>query len=179
VEPAELVVVGEGQVDVRALEVAPAVAPAAEDAVVGAVDLVVLVRPEAVSRGVHPGVHRRGHEAAFMGSSSVDPRTWPGTSSARPSSDGGPLGLELDDVEGELVRPRDGAAGTVGLDSATSAPALPSEELVADGRHVERVAVDDHVLEFDAEGVEQAEGVGPVVGVCSVIGIRASRRSAA
>ena len=56
VELAEFVVAVEGEVQVGALQVRPAVALAVEDAVVRLVDVVAVVGPELHLRGIHEGV---------------------------------------------------------------------------------------------------------------------------
>jgi hypothetical protein len=67
VEARELAVALEGEVQVHALHVRPAVLAAAEDPVEAPVDLGVLVRPEhELLRGVHPRVHRR-HQLRALG----------------------------------------------------------------------------------------------------------------
>ena len=68
VQPRELHVVRERQIDVRALDVGPAVPPAIENAIVGLIDLAVLLGPEHRLDGrLHPWMHAGGHQACRHG----------------------------------------------------------------------------------------------------------------
>jgi hypothetical protein len=117
---AELRVVGEGQVDVHALQVRPAVAAAVEDAIEGPVDHIVLVRPQTHFGGrIHPRMHRRRHQARIQRREQAGRcARRPGTMRRAASSGGRAVRLELDDVQRELVRPCDRAALDVEIELA-------------------------------------------------------------
>ena len=68
VQPGELVVIGKRQVQMRTLQVGPAMPPAAEDAIEGPIDFAIFVRPEPrFGLGVHPGMHPRRHQPRTRG----------------------------------------------------------------------------------------------------------------
>ena len=74
----------------------------------------------------------------------------------RPSSDADrAVGLELDQMQGELVRPAERAPIDLHLVGAGHL----FEELVGNRPHREALGVDDHVLDLDAEAFEQSENV--------------------
>jgi hypothetical protein len=157
VQSAELVVAREGEVEMRALQVRPAVAAAVEDAVEGVVDLVRAVWPELeVARGVHPGMHRgRQHAGAHRRELLVHaPQLAVESVGDAPEARHGPVRLDLDHVACELVRPGERAALDLVLDRA----GLGLDQAVGDRLHVEARRVDDHVLELDAEALEEREG---------------------
>jgi len=171
VQAPELVVTVEGEVQVRALQVRPAVARTAEDAVEGVVDLRVLVGPElGLGVGIHPGVHRPGHE----------PRAHVRKLGVGAPHAGVELGheprqgwcravrLELEHMQRELVRPGDGTELHLGLGRAGHA----LHQSVAFRPHGQRVPIDDHRLDLDAVRLEQTRpaplgqdggGLAPVV----------------
>ncbi len=142
-----------------------------EDAVERAVDLVVLVWPEdELTVGVHPWMHARGHEARAQrlqdglhaadvllehGAQAVEVR-------ARAAS------LHLDDVQGQLVGPGDVAEVDLALVSAGHG----AQQDIRHGTHRQRLGIDDHVLDLDAEGLEQAQR-----GSVAQIGVLRPRRS--
>jgi len=111
VQPPELLVARERQVDLHALEVGPAVALAAEDPVERVVDLARAMRPELDVVRVHPRVHRGRHEPAALcvelgiRERNVRREVRVQAVERRP----GAVALELDDVQRELVVPGDGA----------------------------------------------------------------------
>jgi hypothetical protein len=65
----------------------------------------------------------------------------------------GTVGLELDDVQHQLVRPGD----LPHLDLGDDLAGLRLEQPIGGGTHVERLGVDQHVLELDAEPREQRQ----------------------
>jgi len=156
VQAGELGVAVEGEVGVDALQVRPPVPARAEDAVEGAVDGVVLVRPQhGLPLGIHPRVRGGRHETAADGHQDVsdggDVACERGVEAAEPARR--PVGLQLDHVVDELVGPRQVAL----LDLGDIVAGHREENLVGGGEHVERVGVDDHVLELDPEAFEEVE----------------------
>ncbi len=154
VQPAELAIVGERQAQARALHVRPAVGAAVEDPVVCGIDAGGIVGPEpCLARRVHPGMHRRRHEArAVLGKRRVGACD-PGVEAPdqRLEVRRGSLVLELDHVGDELVRPAE--LGAVARDHGAHA----REELRRDRTYGERGAVDDHVLELEPVAAESME----------------------
>ena len=65
----------------------------------------------------------------------------------------GTVGLELDDVQRQLVAPRDRAL----LDLAHDGPRLRAQHLVADRSHLEGLGVDEHVLQLDPMALEEPQ----------------------
>ena len=155
VQPRELLVAGERQIDLQALEVRPAVALAREDAVERVVNDASAVRPELDVVRVHPRVHRRRHEPQALAAELVirEPYVVGERLAEARERRPRPVALELDDVQRELVVPRDVAVRE--LVGQLAGGRL--EELVGGRRHVEALAVDEHVLDLEAVGREQAE----------------------
>jgi hypothetical protein len=106
------------------------------------------------STSLHPRVHGRRHEPQTFAAELrvrerdvgreflAQAREWPRA-----------VALELDDVECELVVPRDRAV----LELVRQRPGRGFEQLIGGGRHIESLAVDEHVLDLDAVSIEQAE----------------------
>ena len=157
VQAPELVVAGEGEVQVYRLEVGPAVSPAVEDAVIGLVDGAVLVGPEAHLGGrVHPGVHSGGHEPpAPRRKQRVDPpHVLLERGRQRVERRRRPVGLHLHHVQHQLVGPGDRAQ----LDLGRVASGHGVKQLVGDGQDGQAPGGDDHVFQLDAEAFEQVQG---------------------
>ena len=155
VQAGELGVAREGQIQMHALQVGLAVLAAAEDAVVGPVDLGLGVRPQPrLAGGIHPRMHAGRHQPRAE-------RREPGVDRAHLVLEAGRQEferrlragvLELDEVEHDLVGPGVAAAPDLG------AAAGRLQQGVGDRHHRERVAVDDHVLELDAVAGEGVQG---------------------
>ena len=151
----ELLVTRERQVEVCALQVRPAVSRASEDPVESVVDFGVLVGPElGLGERVHPRMHGPGHEPRTQRCQLLVGPAHVVMKSAHQPRQGGSrsCGLELEDVEGELVRPAD----AVDLRLLAGRRRHPLHELVADGLHRERPGVDDHGLDLDTVRLEEA-----------------------
>jgi hypothetical protein len=161
VQPGEFGVVGEGQVEVHALQVGLAVLPAAEDAVVRPVDRRPGVRPQLrVGRGVHPGMHGGGHEARAEGSQRpVDAPDFGLKACDQRLERGVGAGvLDFDEVQHDLVGP-----GEVPVrDRRQRVPRRRAQQAVGDRHDREGLPVDDHVLQLDAvapEGVQRGRRI--------------------
>jgi hypothetical protein len=146
--PCELVVVREREVDVCALQVRPTMSSTIEDAVERLIDHVVLMRPKArLAEGVHPGMHSPGQEGAPEGREQVPDLVH---LLAEDSTGGheirdGTSRLDLDDVEGEFVGPRGFASLNVHVLRAPD----QIQQLVRHRANVEGRSIDDHVFDLD------------------------------
>jgi hypothetical protein len=156
VQALELLVVRERKVDVHALEVGPAMTTTVEYRVVRPVDRRPGVRPQPgfVAR-VHPRVHPGAEQArAVRGEHRIEPLrlvlegvTSDGQKTSRKGI------LDLDQVQSKLVGHAE-LAGDGFLDHFSSEI---DEQAVGNRHDVERLAVDDHVLELDAATAECSE----------------------
>ena len=148
-QPGELVIVGEGQVEVHALQVGLAVLPAAEDAVVGLVDGRVVVGPQTrFGGGVHPRMHAARHEAGTEGRQQPVDDADLGLEAGGKGFERG-LGadvLELDEMQHDLVGPAEASAIDVQPHASRGRP----QQGVGDRHDRQRLAIHDHVFQLDA-----------------------------
>lgn len=128
---------------------------AAENPVEGVVHVGVFVRPKlGLGGGIHPGMHGPRQElgpealerAIRLHHVLVEQGPEPGEGFR------GSVGLELQHVQRQLVRPGD----VSDFDLGGGLPGDRRDELVADGLHIEGFGVDDHELDLDAVRLEQA-----------------------
>ncbi len=141
----ELLIIVEGEVEVRGLQVCPSMSTAVEDAVVGGVHFVVIVVPQSgFSVGIHPRVRGRRQKHGIPPlKNAVDPRNVFSKGAGEFREIAFRTGrLHLDHVNDELVRPGDNPIFEV----ASVFTEFCFQQLIGDGLHVERVAIDDHVL---------------------------------
>ncbi len=152
----ELVIARKRQIEMHALQVGPAMSAAVEDPVKGFVDGAVIMRPEfQFPVGIHPRVHRRRQQPRVHPRKNfIDPLDVRQKLFRQPGEYGGrAVGLQLDDVQGQFVRPRDRPA----LDIGNDLPRLGSQHLIRDWPHIERGGIDEHVLQFHTKSREQRE----------------------
>jgi hypothetical protein len=163
VQAREFIIVREREIDVAALEIRPSVPGASEDAIERLVDAIVFVRPQfQLDVGIHPWVHGRGQEARAV-------RLEPAVHlpdmflehGVQPVQRGrGPVGLQLDDVAGQLVGPRQRSHLDLGFGRAGGA----LEEEIGNRAHGKRLRIDDHVLQLDPDPLEECEARATHVG---------------
>ena len=149
-ELAEFIVAVKREVQVRTLQVCPAVALAVEDAVVRLVDVVAVVRPQLHFGGVHEGVRGAGqqHGADFF---EFLVRAADFVEEPLAESVEGGLGvraLEFEHVAHEFVRKPDIVVFHV---RKLVTVLVLAERDVGAGQHLQRFAVHDHEFHFDAE----------------------------
>jgi len=129
---------------------------AVEDAVVGAIDLGVLVGPQApLGARIQPRVHGAGHEPAAEGSKETVEIRNRRLEGSRQRFEVGIRTqiLEFDKMQHELVGP-----GEPPRDFACAASVRIAQQLIGDRQQRQAVAVDDHVFQFysiRSEGVER------------------------
>ena len=156
-EPGELFVAIEREVEVQALRVHPPVRATIEDAVVGRVDLALLVWPEHRVTRFHERMCAAAHEAGADGvETRVHLSCLLGEERGHPlQARNGTGRLGLEDMERELVRPLRGTAIELELDEAL----LVDEHSVGVRPRLARFAVDDRPLDLDAEALPDPQGV--------------------
>ena len=141
----KLGVVAEGEIDLHALQVGPAVRSTIEDPVVRAVYACALAGPQPrVGFGVHPVVHPRRHEA---GPESAQPGIHLPYFSMKACGERLEVRrrlrvLQLHHVRNQLIGP-----GRLVL----------LQDAAGNRQDIQRVALDDHVFELDAERLERLQ----------------------
>ena len=164
VQPRELLVARERQVDLQALQIRPAVAFAREDAVERVVDVARAVRPElrrrsGPSTGASPSASSRNPSRPSLSFASL---TLSAKARPRPASDGrGPLHLNSMTCSASSLF----HATSPFSNSSVSSPAAASSSSSAAGATSRRLAVDEHVLDLEAERLEQAQRLARAGGV--------------
>jgi hypothetical protein len=151
-EPCELVIAPEGQIDVHALEIGPAMPLAIEDAVEGLVYLAVLVGPQHGFLGrVHEGMGACGHEpSAEPFQDGIHLAHMGGENGGQSRQGRGrAVAFELDHMGHQLIGPDQLAH--VGIGRAFLAGGR-GQDLVGHGQNGQGLAVHDHVFDLDAEG---------------------------
>ena len=145
VQAAKLFVVSERKVDVHALEVRPSVPAAIEDTVERGIDLSGFMGPEPrFGLRIHPGVHGRRQQTRPVlleeGIDADDVRVK--GIGERSEVVGRPVGLQLDDMEDQLVGPRE----PIERDLARSRGGDFAQKPVGDRPDIEGLPVDDHSI---------------------------------
>ena len=127
---AKLRIIGEGEIDMHALEIRPSMSPAVKNTVEGLIYLAVAMRPKThFPIWVHPGMHRCGHKTGVPGAKQFIGMTHLGSEQIiKPGQRRHGFGyFEFNDMQHKFIGPRRGTFSPSKQASSSGTPAAASQ----------------------------------------------------